>query len=66
MAHPRASRSQRSSRPEITGATDCGSTTVLTRLAQRMPRVISSARATAISNIVPGSPTAGKPISAAV
>jgi hypothetical protein len=32
----------------ITGATDCGSTIDPTRLAHRMPSVISSARATAV------------------
>jgi hypothetical protein len=50
----------------MTGATDCGSTIDPTRLAHRMPSVISSARATAVSKIAPGSVTAGKPMKAAV
>lgn len=62
----RASRIQRSSRSAMTGAADCGSTIDETRLAQTIPSVISSTRQTAVSNIAPGSPTAGKPISAAV
>ena len=39
---------------------------VAVRLAQRMPSEISSARATAVSKIAPGSSTAGTPIRAAV
>lgn len=52
--------------PDDQGAADCGRISVAARLAQRIPREISSARATAVSKIAPGSSTAGKPISAAV
>ena len=44
----------------MTGATDCGSTIDPTRLAHRMPSVISSARATAVSKIAAGIGDRGK------
>ena len=61
----RASLGHVSIRAATAGPTLRGSTMVETRLAQMMPRVISSTLASAVSKMLAGSETAGKPIRAA-
>ncbi|MNV30648.1 hypothetical protein D3C71_1219270 [compost metagenome] len=62
----RASRTALSNCSVKAGARPRGSTMLWTSVAQTMPRVISSTRASAVSNTNDGSVTLGKPIMAAV
>ncbi|MCY1518446.1 hypothetical protein D9M68_531660 [compost metagenome] len=62
----RASRTALSSCRVRAGARPRGSTMLWTSVAQTMPRLISSTRASAVSNTREGSVTLGKPIIAAV
>ncbi|CPP69409.1 Uncharacterised protein [Bordetella pertussis] len=62
----RASRTVASRRPIMARPMPRGSTTLWTSVAQMMPRLISSTRASAVSNTSAGSVTLGKPIMAAV
>lgn len=61
-----ASRTALSSCKVRAGARPRGSTMLWTSVAQTMPRLISSTRASAVSNTCDGSVTLGKPIMAAV
>jgi hypothetical protein len=62
----RASASQASARAARAELTVRGSTSIETKLAQMIPSEISCTRATAVSKMVSGAETDGKPINATV